>query len=310
MFGRFLAVFSAVALAVGLASAASLPAASALSSASIVTKTVWRVGEPMPVRINYVSGESCMVWVVGPSSTRPVTLRPKRYRIIANLTMPAGPPGRYQVQVRCGREGARSRPFVLVGPASPLEAGCRITEQGLSRTDRDEASYGAVLVNDSPELAAVDVEISVISRDSAGNVIETDTVDVWDIPPGQRIIVGDSYVDLPEETRSYETVARCSTSIDPVAVPVVASARAVVEDGDVEVTGTFVNSAPYMVDDNCEVEIIVRGSGGAIEGGLTSYPDSFVPSGGTGTFGSYIWSYRGPSLSSAEALILLERPRR
>lgn len=309
MFARFLAVFSAVALVVGLASAASLPAASALSSTSIVTKTVWRVGEPMPVRINYASGESCMVWVVGPASTRPVTLRPKRYRIITNLTMPAGPPGRYQVQVRCGREGARSRPFVLVGPASPLEASCRVTEQGLSRSDRDEVTYGAVLVNDSPDLSAVEVEISVISKDASGNVIETDTVDAWDIPPGGRVLVGDLYVDMPEGTRTYEAQTRCTTSIDSVPTPTPATGRVVSQAPDPELAGTFTNTMAYTVDDNSEVAIIVRGADGAIEGGDTDYPDSFVLPGGVGTWGSYMWSYRGPRIASVEAMVLLEPAR-
>lgn len=294
----------------GLIAGAGVPAAQALSSYNIVTKKIWRVGEPMPVRINSVYADSCMVWVVGPSATRVVTLRPKRYRINTILAMPSGPPGRYQVQVRCGREGARSEPFVLVGPSSPLQASCRILEQGISWSGRDRVTYGAVMVNDSPELAAVSVEISVVSIDASENVIQTATVDAWDIPPGGRILVGDSSVPMPYGTKRYETYTRCSTSMDPVLAPSAATGRAVsLEDGDLELAGAFVNTASYTVDDYSDVVFILRATDGKIRGGNIDSPDSFVGPGGTGTWRSFIFGFRGPWPISLESMVLLKRAR-
>ncbi|MDQ3068080.1 MAG: hypothetical protein M3R12_13175 [Actinomycetota bacterium] len=179
--------------------------------------------------------------------------------------------------VSCGRAGASSRSFAVVGPPS-APAKVVIGKNGFSQRVRSTSrsvSYGIELANPSPENDALDVDVLVNFVDATNRVVDTDTVSVDAIAAGSRYYLGGS-TSIPDASpvSKLEIVTRIGgqapkRKLGPAFADVIVQAQ----KGDPAWVGAVVgqveNDHPTMLLRRTQISTVIYDSAGEVIGGST-----------------------------------------
>jgi len=312
--GRFIRVFSTAVLSISIiATGIVLPStANALSEYNIkLTSNILRAGMTTNVVVESLySTKKCTLRFIGPSKTKAVSGNVRNSGISMKIRVPQSI-GEYRLRANCGKDGtATSASVMVIARNSPDKAGCDVVESGFTVTGSDGTSvmFGAVVRNSSQELSASEVTLAVTLRDSAGNVVKTDSVSAEDISPGSQVYVGTS-IGVGSRAISATVVSKCATTLTKPITGVISAGTAdpLDSDGDTQARGQFVNTQQIVVDQYSTVEVILRNSAGAIIGGVRTRLDSFVLPGATSTWTAGLCCFFGlTQVPSVEAMVFPE----
>ena len=202
------------------------------------------------------------------------------------LFAPAGPAHGH---VSCGRSGALSATFTVVGGTTRASK-LRVTAQGFSqRPDAYDSgstvSYGVVLDNPSDTRAARNVTVLVNFLDGAGRVLQSATTPVSEVAPGSVFNVG-GYASLPSQT----PVARLEVVVQTDAFAARHDGAPTLENVHVapsrfepdwvgEVDGDVINDQPADTLTNVQLSIVLFDATGAVIGGGTGFVLATLPPG-------------------------------
>lgn len=253
---------------------------------------ILKAGQRLTIKVSGIfQSKSCAVTLIQGRQQSRATLAVRNYSAAGRIIVPRNFKGSTVARVACGKDGtATSDPVMVVGPNEPTTATCTVVEHGFGHNGEDYAYAGVVVRNSAPSLSADGVEIALTYRDASGRVVKTDTIWHSDgIAPATTIILaGTTQVDSRAVTLTV--ASRCRTSTKDVPRPIPSSASIVTERFSTTVQGEFRNTASRTMSSSCKVAYLVRNAGGAIIGADTAYTDSFVPSGGIGTWDDYVSS--------------------
>lgn len=245
-------------------------------------------GSPLRVQVSYLySARTCKVQLDGPKRSAARTVRVRDGQMRTSLSTAGLPSGTYVVRVACGKDGkAVSDPVAIVPKGSPTRATCDVTDTGFSIGPDGSVSYGIQVSNRSPGLTAVSVKLAVSLLDGAGRTLATTSEYVMDIAPEESVYEGGG--DDITGVASIRVASLCESSASRPTPRLRGQAQTILPRESsyfpTELAGTIANSAGFIVGTSSELEYVTRNAAGQITGGGTTYPDAFIPVGGTGTW--------------------------
>lgn len=286
-----------------------LPAAAVSTDSITVGADVVHLGAKVPVKVTGLyNASSCRMSVMGPARGKVVSVPVRNYEAKTRVQVPSGPSGLYSVKVSCGKDGtATSKPFRAVAAGNPTKASCEATESGFSMNpSKSSASFGVVLANRSPDLTAVNVDLALTWRDSAGNVVKTTSLDGDDIRPANSVYVATDGISAPNAA-SVSIAVLCETGESSELTPITGTGGSRRDSDDELITfGQFANSSGKTISEYSSVVILLRDASGAIVGGDSDSLDAFVLPGGVGTWTSYSGYYFPGTAPSVHAMLFPE----
>jgi hypothetical protein len=295
-------------LTIGVASA--VPAAALDSSDIRLSALSVNQGSPLGVQIDYLyESSSCKVWMEGPKRSAVKSVPIKRYKVRTTLSTAGLPTGTYVVRANCGKSGkATSGRVGIIPKGAPTTATCDVAEKGFSAAADGETSFGAVISNRSPVLAASGVQLAIAFLDGAGNTLATKSSYVMAIRPGESVYDGGTESVTGVAAIRIDAVCESTTEVPESRLR--GQAQYIrPRDSDYypsEFGGSFTNTLPFIIASFSEVNFVTRNAAGQITGGGSDYLDAFVPVGATGTWGD-ISSIYPSNISSVDWILDAEK---
>jgi len=210
--------------------------------------------------------------------------RPQRGRATWSWIVSAdATPGRWRLSVSCGRAGSASRLFTVERRTTPARV--EVVRSGFTQSAASDEfrglTYGLVLVNRSPDEAALDVRLLINLVDTANRVIQTDSYSIDYISTGGTFNFGQSEFDVRATVARLEvSVALGSSKVETR--PSLAPENVRIEEdfrGNAEIVGEVRNTTAQPLSGSARISAVAFDSRGNVAGGGSTYPDAAVPPG-------------------------------
>lgn len=242
---------------------------------------------------NVPSQSSCLASLRGPSSSDFTLLirRPTTGKIQWQYRIPDDAPiGNWSAHVQCGSSGSASKQFSVVSPvpnAQVVVAANGFT-QSSSSDSQTAISYGVVLHNQSVNVDAIGVTVTVAFVDTLGRSVTSDETTVTGIPAGSDFYLGgfaSSNVSLTVASMNV-TVSVASSQAHRLILPPV-SGMSLQPDGygDEAVSGTFANPYQTPMPSYANIYVVYLGPQGTVVGGASETAGAAVEPGQSVAFG-------------------------
>ncbi len=208
--------------------------------------------------------------------------RARRGRVRWSWTVPANAAtGRWRITVSCRGAGRATRAFSVARRTIPARV--EIVRSGFSQSAPSEfrrVNYGLVLMNRSPDEAALDVRLTVNFVDASNRVIDTNAYTLDFIPAGGTFNFGQSEFDVTATVARLEVAIAVGES-RPEARPVLSGENVRIEErlGTATLVGEVRNTADRPLSSIARISAVAFDRQGNVVGGGRTYPESAVEPG-------------------------------
>ena len=157
----------------------------------------------------------------------------------------------------------------------------RVADQGFSRVDGGNVSYGVVVDNpEEQDAVGVEVQINLLAAD--GGVAATETAGLHGIPAGESANIGGQTDSGGERITRLEITVKADSGETAgfITLPKVSRVRLSRDEFGMSVRAQVMNTLHEELSAISDVFAVLRRSDGEIVGGLSGYPEDDIAPGG------------------------------